>query len=140
MKSPYTALVSVLFYAGALPLAACTTFSGIPDIDGNQTGAGGATGAAAAGAGMGGSVATSGKSSSSGPPPPMMVAAQGVTLQEIAVYQGVKRSLMKAGSPGTGVPVVEGRDALVRLFVTTDASYNNSPVTAHLFVGEGTMP
>src|SRR6185436_20010797 len=32
------------------------------------------------------------------------------------------------------------RDALVRLFVTTDTSYNNGPVTAHLFLGEGSKP
>src|SRR4051812_33753835 len=97
MKSLCPALVAAVFSAGAVPLAACTTFSGIDDLQSNQGGAGGAGVGAA---GVGGAVAASGKSSSSGPPPPSMVAAEGVSLSEIAIYQGVKRTLMKAGSPG----------------------------------------
>lgn len=66
------------------------------------------------------------------------VAADGVTINEIAVYQGPKRGL-KGGAPGTPgvmVPVVAGRAALVRVFVTVDDSYDKSPVTARLVIGD----
>jgi len=38
------------------------------------------------------------------------------------------------------VPVVAGRDALVRVFVQTDGTYDQGPVTAHLFLGQGSKP
>src|SRR6185436_14312363 len=38
------------------------------------------------------------------------------------------------------VPVVAGRDALVRVFVQTDGAYDGMPVTAHLFLGQGSTP
>jgi hypothetical protein len=38
------------------------------------------------------------------------------------------------------VPVVAGREALVRVFVTTDSSYDGSPVTAQLTLGQGATP
>lgn len=71
--------------------------------------------------------------------------AQGVSISEIAIYQGTKIDLEKGGAPSNApVPVVAGRDALVRVFVTTDGTYNGQPVTASItingqtFSGQGT--
>ncbi|MFT3770771.1 MAG: hypothetical protein QM820_35560 [Minicystis sp.] len=115
-------------------LAACNSVTGVNDLtvaggtgsSGNPTGNGGNGGT---GSGTGGDV----------PPAPVLVPAQGVSIQEIAIYQGVKRSLM-GGTPSTSgivVPVVAGRPALLRVFVTTDATYDKTPVTARLSIGQG---
>jgi hypothetical protein len=72
---------------------------------------------------------------------PSTGAATGVSITQVAIYQGPKRVLM--GGMQTGnvtVPVVAGRDALVRVFVQTDGSYDGSPVIAHLFLGQGSAP
>lgn len=92
-------------------------------------GGAGTTVASGAGAGGGGGMGGAG---------PAMAAAPGVTIAEVAIYQGVKRALM-GGAPspsGVTVPIVAGRDALVRVFVDTDASYDGAPVTARLFIGQ----
>src|SRR5262245_3961706 len=59
-----------------------------------------------------------------------LVDASGVYVNQIAVYQGVKIVLMENGVPGPGtVPIVAGRDALMRVWVTTDpATYNGQTV------------
>jgi hypothetical protein len=71
------------------------------------------------------------------PPPPQLKAAAGVTIKEIALYQAVKRPLMADGMPATSdIPIVAGRDALLRVFVNVDASHD---LTAQLFfVGDPT--
>jgi hypothetical protein len=64
-----------------------------------------------------------------------------VSITQVAIYQGPKRVLMGGMQTGTVlVPVVAGRDALVRVFVQTDSTYDGSPVTAHLFLGQGSTP
>ncbi len=61
-----------------------------------------------------------------------------MTISEIAIYQGPKLVLMGGTQTGTvAVPVVAGRDALIRVFVTTDGTYDKGPVTAQLFLGQG---
>lgn len=58
------------------------------------------------------------------PPPPRLVATKGVTLKEIALYQGVKRPLMADGMTATSeTPIVAGRDALLRVFLDVDQSH-----------------
>src|SRR5262249_39916595 len=60
---------------------------------------------------------------------------------EIAIYQAVKIPLMAAGAPQTSqTPIVVGRDAMLRVFVTTDASYNGQPVTARLRLSDTGNP
>lgn len=55
----------------------------------------------------------------SGPPAPTYVGAPGVAIGEVAVYQGVKRVLAQNGAPvASNVPLVAGRNALVRAFYT----------------------
>ncbi len=65
-------------------------------------------------------------------------AAQGVTLQEVAIYQGVKRSLMVGGEAvDSDVPLIAGRDALVRVFYATDGEYSGGEIIGRLSVPGG---
>ena len=67
--------------------------------------------------------------------------AAGVTIAKIALYQGVKRPLMSAGEDSTStVPIIAGKQALLRVFVKVDASYDGEPVTARLYIGESDQP
>jgi hypothetical protein len=133
-------------------LAGCNAITGVDNLTvdprspagpagagGAGNGAGGGTTGAEASTGAGAGASTSAGAGGQGT---TMVAAQGVTITQIAVYQGVKRSLM-GGSPspsGVTVPVVAGREALFRVFVQTDGTYDKSPVTAHLILGQGATP
>jgi hypothetical protein len=98
----------------ALPgLAGCNTISGADGIDLPGGGQGGAA------------------------PPPAMAVVDGVSIDQIAIYQGVKLPLMQGGAPVPAtLPVVEGRDALLRVFYTAQPAYNGQPVTARLTLGE----
>lgn len=67
-----------------------------------------------------------------------LVATEGVTLKEIALYQGVKRPLMVDGMPATSdTPIVAGRDALLRVFVEVDESHE---LLARLYLDEDPTP
>lgn len=158
--------VLVLALAGAIGVA-CNALTGADDLslegseraadEGNDdddndeapsagsSGAGGAGAAAGAGSGQGPATSTgegpTSSASTGEPPPPALVEASGVTITEIAIYQGVKRSLVQNGQTASStVPVVAGRDALVRVFTTTNGAYAGGPVTARLYVGEGAAP
>jgi len=62
-----------------------------------------------------------------------MVLADGVHLNAIAIYQGVEVPLMDQGAPVHGtVPVVAGRAATLRAFVTLDDDHDGGEVTARL--------
>lgn len=81
-----------------------------------------------------------GGSTSSGPATPLY-GAPGVIITEVAIYQGVKRPLMAGGVPASSnVPLVPGRDALIRVFYSTDPNYDGSAVTGQLLIeGQETM-
>ncbi|MEZ4374701.1 MAG: M66 family metalloprotease [Polyangiaceae bacterium] len=109
---------------GVLASVGCSSDGGNTDNQaaGGQGGAGGATGGTA---GSGGATA-------------MVHAAQGVSIQEVAIYQGVKRSLMVGGQAmDSDVPLIAGRDALVRVFYATDSAYAGAEVTARLNLAGG---
>ena len=137
---------TALLLTGALPFAACNAVTGVDDlVIGSAGGAAGAGGAAVTGPGAttssGPGVSTGSEtatSSTGDPQPPPLVAAQGVSISQVALYQGVKRVLMEGGSASSSkVPVVAGRPALIRVFATIDPSYDGSPVTARLDLGDG---
>jgi hypothetical protein len=69
-------------------------------------------------------------------PGPEYLPADGVTLTEVAIYQGVERVLVKDGAAVAGVSVIAGRDALVRVFYQTDAGYDGAAVLSRLTIGE----
>jgi hypothetical protein len=77
------------------------------------------------------------------PPPPSLgdgapVSApivSGLSISEIAVYQGVKIPIARAGAivAERKAPVVQNREALIRVFVSRDARYTGQSVTATLY-------
>ncbi|EYF06051.1 M66 family metalloprotease [Chondromyces apiculatus] len=127
------ALTSGAFACNALTGADDLT---IRDLDG-ATGAGGTT-VSSTGTNMGTGAGSSGTVIVD---PTPMVGAAGVNVREISLYQGVKRPLMENGVASTStLPVVFGRDALIRVFYDTDAGYNGDPVTARLYLdGRSTL-
>jgi hypothetical protein len=64
--------------------------------------------------------------------------ATGIRISEIAVYQGLKTTLMKDGAAVTdsSVPIVEGKDSLVRVFLKLDTDWSAREVVVR-FVPEG---
>jgi hypothetical protein len=63
------------------------------------------------------------------------VGAAGVTVNQVAVYQGVKRVLAQDGvQVASNVPLVAGRDALLRVFYTTSPERVGQTVTGRLFL------
>ncbi len=65
----------------------------------------------------------------------------GLKITEIALYQGVKRPLVVGGVAATSdIPIIDGRDALMRVFVETDATFSADPVTARLFFEGDPVP
>ena len=73
------------------------------------------------------------------PSPPLV---SGLAITEIAVFQAVKVSIAKDGkvvaATQRSAPVVVGRPALIRVYVTPGASYASSSVTAELRLVDGT--
>jgi hypothetical protein len=66
-------------------------------------------------------------------PEKLLVGVQGITLTQVAVYQGPKRVLMENGqAQGSNVPLVAGRPAWLRLFHQLDANYDGGPVIARM--------
>lgn len=64
--------------------------------------------------------------------------AAGVFLGEVAVYQGVRRSIMRGGALApSDVPLVAGRPAVVRAFYAINRDYDRGEVTARLTWGDG---
>jgi hypothetical protein len=65
--------------------------------------------------------------------PDVMIGAPGVRVTGVAIYQGPERMLVVDGAEVAGaVPLVAGRDAVVRVLYHTDAAYDGAPVTAAL--------
>jgi hypothetical protein len=140
-------LERVVVVLGALALAGCNLVTGADNIrisnddddedegtgspTGSGSGSGGSTGSGqGAGAGSGG-----GQSGSGGSVAEPMGPVDGVSIDSIVVYQAVARPLMQNGGPvSTNVPVVAGREALVRVFYSMTGGYDGSEVTARLTV------
>lgn len=65
-----------------------------------------------------------------------LVGAQGVQITRVSIYQGVERVLAQDGTAATSnVPLIAGRDALVRVFYTSDRP--GESVTGRLTIGTG---
>lgn len=145
-----TWLNSSLIVAAALALMGCNLITTADSLSiaegdeakspasagsGNNTNTGGAggtmgnggAGATGAGPGAGGGGA--------GGPVDTMVAADGVSITDIVIYQSVARPIMANGAAvDDTTPVVANRDALFRVFYST-SGYNGLPVTARLTIG-----
>jgi hypothetical protein len=66
-----------------------------------------------------------------------VVSAQGVTITQVAMYQGIKRVLFDAaGTPPPNVGIVAGRDALIRVSYTSVPESVGEIVVGRLHIGE----
>ncbi|HMA95346.1 MAG TPA: hypothetical protein VKP30_21805, partial [Polyangiaceae bacterium] len=66
----------------------------------------------------------------------------GITISEVALFQSGKLSIMKAGATvnpvnDSGAEVIEGRDAMFRIYVTTDSGFQGRPISARLKLNDG---
>lgn len=66
-----------------------------------------------------------------------LAGAKGVTLREVSIYQSLKRQLMSNGEVvEEGVPLIAGRDAIVRVFYDLGSNFNGK-VLARLEIEGG---
>ncbi|MBM4373683.1 MAG: hypothetical protein FJ095_01265 [Deltaproteobacteria bacterium] len=131
----------------ALTAAACNIISGadqvefVPDMKvdaSTTTGNGGGNGSESAATSGSGNVdpdTTTGSGSMVDTTP---VLADGISVTEVKLYQGVERPLMKGGAPiSSKVPIVAGRDAYLRVFYSAQQPME---VTLQLDLGDGGEP
>jgi hypothetical protein len=66
--------------------------------------------------------------------------APGVTIDRVAMYQGIERDLALDGDlvEDSEVPLIAGRPGLVRVFYTVDDDYDGESVIARLDIGDRT--
>lgn len=111
MKLRIAVLALVVGSASAVALTACGSEDGDSGGSGNGSGGGGG-------------------SSQQG-----LVPAPGVGIQGIAVYQGIKRTVMVGGQPTeSDIPLVAGRETMFRVFYATDNFFNGQNVVARLYI------
>lgn len=89
------------------------------------------------GAGSGG--ASSGGNGGSGSASSAGAVASDISIDEIAVYQGVKVPVAKAGAAvtQTNAPIIAGRDGLLRVFVTPGSGFSSREILARLELSTG---
>lgn len=67
--------------------------------------------------------------------------ASGLRMTEVAIYQGVKITLMSDGAPQSpNAPVIGGRPALVRVFVAPQGGFDARDIVARLTIDAPSMP
>ena len=105
---------------------------------GNGAGGSGTGAAATGGSGTGGAATggTTGATINDGCKDDL---AKGVTISEIAVFQAGKISVMKSGTAATptsakGAEIVQGKDALFRVYVTVDSGFQSRDLSARLLL------
>jgi hypothetical protein len=139
---------SLLILTSSVGLGACNALTGVEDLvidESSSAGPGGGQGGdgnggntgSTTGAGAGHTTTSTGTTTTTTTttPPDTLVDASGVGITQIALYQGVKATLMENGAAASNaVPIVAGRDALMRLFLSVDGNYNNQPVIARLYI------
>ncbi len=70
--------------------------------------------------------------------PPALALAAGVVVDGASLSQGVQRDLLVDGDVAEDdLPVIAGRDALLRVHYSADADYDGGLVTARLDLGDG---
>ncbi len=112
-------------------LGACNSVTGVEDIVfQGQAGDGGSTKTTTGSGGSAGTTDTSIPTAT-----PVIADATGVSMTQIALYQGVKATLMLNGTDaGNQVPIVANRDAVMRVWLATDPSYDGKPIIARLTI------
>ncbi|MEZ4375965.1 MAG: M66 family metalloprotease [Polyangiaceae bacterium] len=111
--------------------------SGSSGSGGSAAGSGGSGGTSGSGgsAGSGGSSGSSG-SGGSGGGTTSGAAATGISISQVSVWQSVKVTLMNNGAgQSPNAPVVAGRDALVRVYVSPGSGWQSRSIVGRLTVG-----
>lgn len=128
----HLSLIAIATSAMVLPSAACTAETRIVG-----------SGAGADGSGDDGALpdlSTVGDPTDKNAPAPPLAA--GLSITDVAVFQAVKVPVVTAGAAvapsARNAPVIVGRPALVRVYVTPDPAYDGAPVTAELRLVDGT--
>ena len=63
--------------------------------------------------------------------------ADGANITDLDLYQAIRRPLVTDGQPAqSDIPIVAGKDALLRVFYETDGNYDGQTVVARLTVGD----
>ncbi len=127
--------------AATTALGACNAITGVDALvvqgEGDGGGGSGTTSHTSPGGSAGGATMTT----TSSQPFPMLIDASGVAITQIALYQGVKATLMENGADANNpIPLVANRDAVMRLFLATDPNYNGQPVVARLTIDGAPAP
>lgn len=140
---------SLVLLASSVSLGACNAITGVEELiidgEGGSSGEGGSGSGNNTGAGTttgnGGTTTLPGTTTTTTEPVLQLVDAPGVAIGQIAIYQGVKAVLMENGAPASNtVPIVAGRDALLRVFLALDGNYDGQPVTARLHIEGAPAP
>jgi hypothetical protein len=136
--------VSSVAKAGSAPVS--------PSSGGAKAGGAAGTAAATGGKNTGGSSSNGGNATAAGSSNVSMGAdgcsdslALGINISELAVFQSGKISIMKSGAAVTatteqGAAVIQGRDAMFRIYVTTDSGFQSRQLSARLTLNGGTTP
>jgi hypothetical protein len=141
MRSSFLLRVSLLAaFVSVASIGACNALTGAEDLvleeewgSGNNDGGKGGQGGATTSDGGGGDPTATGTVTDTDNG--ALTDAAGVSITQISFYQGVRIPLMENGQPGSStVPVVAGRDALMRVWLSLDGDYNGKPVVARLRV------
>jgi hypothetical protein len=131
---------SVGFVLGALVVAGCSavgcsgtdTNPGFGNPNGFSSGDEPASDGGTSDPSADGGRAKDGSSPSTPQPQPTRLMS-GLSVDEVAVFQATKISVAKAGAKVTStIPIVAGRDGLIRLYVKPGASWSSKSVTAVL--------
>jgi hypothetical protein len=74
------------------------------------------------------------------PPKPEAPIAEGLTITEVSIYQGVKIALIKDGARVTkqNADVIAGREGMLRVFVRPEASWSSHAITGVLTLTSAT--
>ncbi len=71
-----------------------------------------------------------------GGPAAGMVGARGVRITAVDLYQAIRRPLMEPETPDS-IPLIAGREGLLRVHVALEEGYDGAPVTARLRLAGG---
>ncbi len=118
--------------------------AGGSSVGGSLTGGSSVGGSPTGGSSAGGS-ATGGSSTTVGADGCSDTLALGLTMSEVAVYQAGKIGIMKGGAEVTattkyGADVVEGKQTLFRVYVTTDSGFQSRQLSARLTLNGSSTP
>lgn len=116
-------------------LGACNSVTGVDDLVFQGQAGDGGGGSGTTHTGTGGATTGTTDTGVTTTPAPVLADATGVTISQIALYQGVKATLMQNGADaGNKVPIVANRDAVMRLFLAADGTYDGQPIVARLTI------